>query len=130
MLEPGEEAITCRPADQLNPELDHLTTELEGIAREKGIALAQNPIDEVLIYALFPQVGLKFLRNRGNADAFEPAPCEDSGPASAVAAEPEAVPLGGPELPVVKVTRAVSPSRTGCRGQRPPERSSSSREAE
>ncbi len=103
VLEPGEEAITCRPADQLSPELDHLTTELEGVARDKGIGLAQNPIDEVLIYALFPQVGLKFLQNRGNADAFEPAPCEDSGPAPAVAAEPAAVPARGPELYDVEV---------------------------
>ena len=30
--------------------------------------------DDVLTYALFPQVGLKFLKNRGNPDAFEPAP--------------------------------------------------------
>ncbi len=103
VLEPGEEAITCRPADRLSPELDRLTTELEGIAQDKGIELAQNPIDEVLIYALFPQVGLKFLQNRGNADAFEPAPCEDSGSARAVAAEPEAAPAGGPELYDVEV---------------------------
>ena len=25
-------------------------------------------------YALFPQIGLKFLENRGNPAAFEPAP--------------------------------------------------------
>ena len=31
-------------------------------------------IDDVLTYALFPQVGLKFLENRGNPDAFEPVP--------------------------------------------------------
>jgi len=28
----------------------------------------------VLTYALFPQIGLKFLKNRDNPDAFEPAP--------------------------------------------------------
>jgi oxaloacetate decarboxylase alpha subunit len=105
VLEPGEEAITCRPADLLSPELDRLTTELQGIARDKGVELAQNPIDEVLIYALFPQVGLKFLQNRGNADAFEPAPCEDrdSTAAPAMAAEPAAVPAGGPESYDVEV---------------------------
>ena len=27
-----------------------------------------------LTYALFPQVGLKFLQNRDNPDAFEPVP--------------------------------------------------------
>jgi oxaloacetate decarboxylase alpha subunit len=31
-------------------------------------------VDDVLTYALFPQIGLKFLKNRNNPDAFEPAP--------------------------------------------------------
>ena len=31
-------------------------------------------IDDVLTYALFPQIGLKFLENRGNPKAFEPVP--------------------------------------------------------
>lgn len=70
----GAEAITCRPADLLEPEMDKLTAELRGIAQEKGIKLASNDIDDVLTYALFPQIGLKFLENRGNPDAFEPAP--------------------------------------------------------
>lgn len=70
----GAEPITCRPADLLENELDKLTSELEGIASEKGIALADQKVDDVLTYALFPQIGLKFLENRGNADAFEPAP--------------------------------------------------------
>ncbi|MGB0663574.1 MAG: sodium-extruding oxaloacetate decarboxylase subunit alpha [Pontibacterium sp.] len=72
----GGEAITCRPADQLAPEMDKLLTELRDIAKESGISLAQgeDEIDDVLTYALFPQVGLKFLENRGNPEAFEPAP--------------------------------------------------------
>ncbi|MFW1676693.1 sodium-extruding oxaloacetate decarboxylase subunit alpha [Pontibacter sp. JAM-7] len=72
----GGEAITCRPADMLEDEMDKLVTELRGIADEKGIALTsgENEIDDVLTYALFPQIGLKFLENRGNPDAFEPAP--------------------------------------------------------
>jgi oxaloacetate decarboxylase alpha subunit len=40
----------------------------------KDITLAENLAEDVLIHAMFPQVGLKFLENRGNADAFEPAP--------------------------------------------------------
>src|SRR5690606_5736570 len=36
--------------------------------------LAEAKVDDVLTYALFPQVGLKFLANRNNRDAFEPAP--------------------------------------------------------
>ena len=72
----GGEAITCRPADLLEPELDKLVGELKELAAEKGIELTtgENEIDDVLTYALFPQVGLKFLENRNNPDAFEPAP--------------------------------------------------------
>jgi len=70
----GAEVITCRPADLLQPEMDKLTAELKGLAQEKGIKLAQDEIDDVLTYALFPQIGLKFLENRGNAAAFEPVP--------------------------------------------------------
>ncbi len=66
--------ITCRPADLLESEFEKLTAELNGLAQEKGIKLADQPVDDVLTYALFPQVGLKFLQNRGNPDAFEPAP--------------------------------------------------------
>ena len=70
----GAEAITCRPADVIEDELDKLTGELTQQAQEKGISLASDTIDDVLTYALFPQIGLKFLENRNNPDAFEPAP--------------------------------------------------------
>lgn len=75
----GAEPITCRPADLLQPELHTLSDELLGLAKEKDIALTQGEgeIDDVLTYALFPQVGLKFLENRGNPDAFEPAPGQE-----------------------------------------------------
>ncbi len=84
----GAEAITCRPADNIDDEMDKLTEELKGLAAEKGIKLAENVIDDVLIYALFPQVGLKFLENRGNPDAFEPAPTLED--AAAVTSSPAA----------------------------------------
>lgn len=72
----GEQAITCRPADLLQPELAQLTDELKSIAEDKALTLAAGEalVDDVLTYALFPQVGLKFLINRGNQDAFEPVP--------------------------------------------------------
>lgn len=72
----GGEAITCRPADLLEAELDKLTAELKEKAQADGIQLAtgENEIDDVLTYALFPQVGLKFLQNRNNPEAFEPLP--------------------------------------------------------
>ena len=70
----GDEPITCRPADLIEPEMDKLTAELTALAAAENIKLADNAVDDVLIYALFGQVGIKFLRNRGNPDAFEPAP--------------------------------------------------------
>ncbi|EHJ4099407.1 TPA: sodium-extruding oxaloacetate decarboxylase subunit alpha [Escherichia fergusonii] len=70
----GDVAITCRPADLLKPELAQLEEEVKRQAAEKGIKLAANTIDDVLTVALFPQIGLKFLENRGNPAAFEPVP--------------------------------------------------------
>ncbi len=70
----GAEPITCRPADLLEPEVEKLTQELQGLAKEKQINLSDELIDDVLTYALFPQIGLKFLENRDNPDAFEPVP--------------------------------------------------------
>jgi oxaloacetate decarboxylase alpha subunit len=76
VLGDNEEAITCRPADNIEPELESLTLELEGLSAEHGFSLTSNEgqIDDVLTYALFPQVGLKFLQNRNNPSAFEPVP--------------------------------------------------------
>ena len=79
----GGEAITCRPADLINPEVDNLTAELKTLAKEKDINLADEVIDDVLTYALFPQIGLKFLENRNNPDAFEPIPSVEEIPTSA-----------------------------------------------
>ena len=74
----GEQPITCRPADNIAPELHALDQDLVQLAAEQKFSLAQNAIDDTLTFALFPQVGLKFLKNRGNAQAFEPAPNADS----------------------------------------------------
>jgi oxaloacetate decarboxylase alpha subunit len=70
----GAEAISCRPADLLAPEMDSLTTELKALAIDKDFSLAEDEIDDVLTYALFPQIGLKYFENRNNPDAFEPVP--------------------------------------------------------
>ncbi|BCX89408.1 oxaloacetate decarboxylase (Na+ extruding) subunit alpha [Methylomarinovum tepidoasis] len=70
----GKSPITCRPADLLPPEMEKLTEELHKLAREHGVKLAGNEIEDVLIYALFPQVGWKFIQERGNPAAFEPPP--------------------------------------------------------
>lgn len=70
----GAQAITCRPADLIDDELDKLTAELEAKAKAENLQLAEQTIDDVLTYALFPQVGLDFIKNRNNPDAFEPVP--------------------------------------------------------
>jgi oxaloacetate decarboxylase alpha subunit len=85
----GKEAITCRPADLIEDELAALTTELTDIAQKESIQMADDLVDDVLTYALFPQIGLKFLKNRNNPAAFEPAPGQTSQVAVANTASPE-----------------------------------------
>ncbi|GAA0823641.1 sodium-extruding oxaloacetate decarboxylase subunit alpha [Colwellia asteriadis] len=82
----GVEPITCRPADLLTPEVDKLSDELQSLAKEKNITLAEEVIDDVLTYALFPQIGLKFLENRNNPAAFEPIPTKAAPAGSSVKA--------------------------------------------
>ncbi len=88
----GEKAITCRPADLLEPEMDSLTTELRELATETGFALesGDQEIDDVLTYALFSQTALKFLENRGNPDAFEPVPTLEAAQAAQAQANGDA----------------------------------------
>ncbi|AXV64559.1 MULTISPECIES: sodium-extruding oxaloacetate decarboxylase subunit alpha [Pseudoalteromonas] len=74
----GAEPITCRPADKLEPELEKLEAELLKEAKEQGLELADEVIDDVLTYALFPQIGLKFIKNRHNPDAFEAVPTAET----------------------------------------------------
>ena len=73
----GSEAITCRPADNIEPELEILESEFDKIVLEKNIRVADEKIDDLLTYALFPQVGIQFLENRDNPDFFEPVPKEE-----------------------------------------------------
>jgi oxaloacetate decarboxylase alpha subunit len=109
----GKEPITCRPADLLDDELDALTTELLEKSKAEGISLAEDTVDDVLTYALFPQVGLKFLKNRHNPDAFEPAPGKEP-----VVEAPVAAPAkGGVEAYSVKVDGQVYDVEVGPQGQ-------------
>ncbi len=50
-----EEPITCRPADLIDPELEKYRKETEGVAKCE---------EDVLSYALFPQVASKFFETR------------------------------------------------------------------
>jgi pyruvate carboxylase subunit B len=49
----GETPITVRPADVLEPELEKAKKDVEGLAKD---------LDDVLIYALYPTTGKRFLR--------------------------------------------------------------------
>ncbi|MBF0255513.1 MAG: sodium-extruding oxaloacetate decarboxylase subunit alpha [Gammaproteobacteria bacterium] len=51
----GEDLIECRPADLLPPELERLREEVVGLAKSE---------EDVLTYAMFPEVGRKFLEER------------------------------------------------------------------
>ncbi|WP_394230254.1 sodium-extruding oxaloacetate decarboxylase subunit alpha [Shewanella colwelliana] len=99
----GAEAIVCRPADLLDAELDKLRAELTAKAKEEEITLASDLDDDVLTYALFPQIGLKFLKNRNNPDAFEPKPEAPSASNTTATAQVSAAPNGGPETYTVNV---------------------------
>lgn len=108
----GAKPITCRPADLIEPEVEKLTAELREIAAEKKLVLAENEIEDVLTYALFTQVGLKFIENRGNPDAFEPAPNGQEEtpvpPASVLAGAEVYTVTGGGKSFVVQVAGADS----------------------
>ncbi|MGC9422728.1 MULTISPECIES: sodium-extruding oxaloacetate decarboxylase subunit alpha [unclassified Vibrio] len=111
----GSKAITCRPADLLQDEMTHLTTELLAKAKEDGISLAQETVDDVLTYALFPQVGLKFLKNRHNPNAFEPAPGSETVESAAAPVVKDSVP--SIETYSVKVDGQVYQVEVGPQGQ-------------
>ncbi|KJR27995.1 oxaloacetate decarboxylase subunit alpha [Vibrio navarrensis] len=120
----GAEPVVCRPADLLQEELETLTDELITKAKDEGIRLAEESVDDVLTYALFPQVGLKFLKNRGNPEAFEPTPSADdvkpAAPAKASNGKVEAYSVRvdgqvfhvevGPEGQLTSVTPSVAPA--------------------
>jgi len=100
----GQAPITCRPADLLSPEFDRLQAELEGLAKEKPLIFGDQLEDDVLTYALFPQVALKFFENRNNPAAFEPVPSGIEAQAKAPAATAASVSIGGPETYTVAVS--------------------------
>ncbi|MDA8327346.1 MAG: sodium-extruding oxaloacetate decarboxylase subunit alpha [Betaproteobacteria bacterium] len=54
--------ITCRPADLIADEMDKLRSEIEGIAQSE---------EDILTYAMFPELGRTFLQER-NAHTLSP----------------------------------------------------------
>lgn len=114
VLEPGQAVITCRPADLLDPEMAKLTDEFRGLAKQHSIKVADQEIDDVLIYALFPQVGLKFLENRNNPAAFEPPPSGEAEVQSEKAAKQA---VGGIEAYQVEVNGVIYDVKVAPSGQ-------------
>jgi len=66
-----EEPITQRPADLIEPEMGKLREASRDFARSD---------EDVLSYALFPQIAEKFLRERNKPKAAAPAPAPVSAP--------------------------------------------------
>ncbi|MEN6635965.1 MAG: oxaloacetate decarboxylase subunit alpha [Clostridiaceae bacterium] len=64
------EVITCRPADLLKPELESYREEIKDHIRQE---------EDVLSYALFPQVALKFFEAREAAERKAKEPQQDDG---------------------------------------------------
>ncbi len=93
----GADPVTCRPADHLEPELEEQTEALRAHASVMNLQLADDEVDDVLTFALFPQIGLRFLENRGDASAFEPEPSGE------VAATAPPTASGGPAAYSVSV---------------------------
>ena len=102
----GAEPITCRPADLIEPEMHLLVAEVQEKAKQEGVQLADNIEEDALINGLFAQVGWKFIENRGNPEAFEPAPnpetfAAENAPKTAGSIENYAVNVDGKNYNVV-----------------------------
>lgn len=72
----GDEAITCRPADLLgNNEFDEIKKSFDQNINDKKLSI-ENSEENILTYALFPEVGIKFFENINNPNYFENAPLD------------------------------------------------------
>lgn len=70
----GAQPISCRPADLLQPEMAKIVAEVQAKADAADVKLTENIDEDALIYALFAQIGWKFLENRGHPERFEAKP--------------------------------------------------------
>lgn len=70
----SEEVITCRPADLLEPEMDRLRHEIGELAKSE---------EDVLTFAMFPEIGRTFLEERAagtlKPEELTPIPSEGGG---------------------------------------------------
>ncbi|HLD13536.1 MAG TPA: sodium-extruding oxaloacetate decarboxylase subunit alpha [Burkholderiales bacterium] len=72
-----DEVISCRPADRIKPEMQRLREEIGSVAKSE---------EDVLTYAMFPEIGRKFLEERaaGTLKAEELRPPTTQTPATGV----------------------------------------------
>lgn len=68
-----QEVITCRPADLLEPELEKYREEVKSVPGFNGSE------EDVLSYALFPQVATKFFASRLEAEKPKAEPTTENG---------------------------------------------------
>jgi oxaloacetate decarboxylase alpha subunit len=65
--------IDCRPADLIDNELEHIKSKLADAIDEHSLGVELND-DNILIFAMFPEIGLQFLKNINNPEFFEDEP--------------------------------------------------------
>ena len=88
VLAEGSAAMTDRPADFLAPEFISLGEELQKLFAEQRVKPGPNKDEDTLTYALFHQIGFRFLKNRHDPTAFEPAPGNEKEVASTASPAP------------------------------------------
>lgn len=72
----NDEPISCRPADLIsNNEFGSIKEQFNEILKSESLQVS-NSDENVLTYALFPEVSTTFFKNKGNADFFEKEPLE------------------------------------------------------
>ena len=71
-----EDPITCRPADLIDENEYKLTKEKYLKSLEENNISVDDTEENILIYTLFPEIGLKFLENKENKDYFEKSPTQ------------------------------------------------------
>ena len=72
----NDEPISCRPADLIsNNEFGSIKEQFNEILKSESLQVS-NSDENVLTYALFPEVGTTFFKNKDNADFFEKEPLE------------------------------------------------------
>ena len=65
--------IDCRPADLIDNELETIKNKLADAIDEHSLDIELNE-DNILIFAMFPEIGLQFLKNINNPEFFEEEP--------------------------------------------------------